>query len=128
MAFAGYELTSSSPRELVVPPHYVFTARSAVLVTGPPCALFVTCVDVHGDEVTRCLGYLSSPWSKSAELRIDLVFGMGEKTAFSVRTAPAKAGAAPAGDAVVHLSGFYNPTGAERESGAATIGFILPRA
>lgn len=121
MAFVGLELTLSQEASFRAPPDYVFSARTATLLPGAtaPIALFVSTVDYHGDAVTRCLGYLSSPWTKSAELRLDLAVGGGEEVTFSLRAGPAKGDAGGGGGkpgaaaaATVHLCGFINPTSA----------------
>ena len=59
---------------------------------GRPVALYVKTDDVSGEEVERCVGYLANPFSKSAELRLDLPFGFGSSVSFALRTAPPTSG------------------------------------
>lgn len=70
MAFFGMEVTGSQKEAASFrpPPGMVLTVRAATLVTGGPCALWIRSVDVEGELVERCMGYLDRPFSKNAEL------------------------------------------------------------
>ena len=60
---------TGKPVDFVAPTAFVFTARTAVLVSGTgKCALWVESCDVYGETIKRCLGYMGSPYSSEAQL------------------------------------------------------------